>query len=98
MISVVILASQQYSPDPYINEKILYETFSRFGPLIAAPKVSRDDANLSKNYGFISYASFDSSDEAISNMNGQFLMNREITVQYAYNRGMLQKSDCTGLA
>ena len=72
--------------DAMVDEKILYETFSRFGPLIAAPKVSRDDANLSKNYGFISYASFDSSDDAITNMNGQYLMNREITVQYAYKK------------
>jgi splicing factor 3B subunit 4 len=72
--------------DAMVDEKILYETFSRFGPLIAAPKVARDDANLSKNYGFISYASFDSSDEAIANMNGQYLMNREITVQYAYKK------------
>jgi splicing factor 3B subunit 4 len=72
--------------DPMVDEKILYETFSRFGPLVAAPKVSRDDANLSKNYGFVSYASFDSSDDAIANMNGQYLMNREITVQYAYKK------------
>jgi splicing factor 3B subunit 4 len=72
--------------DPMVDEKVLYETFSRFGPLVAPPKVSRDDANLSKNYGFISYASFDSSDDAIANMNGQYLMNREITVQYAYKK------------
>ena len=72
--------------DAMVDEKILYETFSRFGPLVAAPKISRDDANLSKNYGFISYASFDSSDDAIANMNGQYLMNREITVQYAYKK------------
>ena len=72
--------------DAMVDEKVLYETFSRFGNLLAPPKVSRDDANLSKNYGFISYASFDASDEAIANMNGQYLMNREITVQYAYKK------------
>ena len=72
--------------DAMVDEKTLYETFSRFGPLVAAPKIARDDANLSKNYGFVSYASFDASDDAIANMHGQYLMNREISVQYAYKK------------
>ena len=72
--------------DGMVEEKVLFETFSRFGPLVAPPKVSRDDANLSKGYGFISYASFESSDDAIANMHGQYLMNKEITVQYAYKK------------
>ncbi|KAI6866593.1 hypothetical protein KC334_g19724, partial [Hortaea werneckii] len=53
---------------------------------IAPPKVARDDNNLSKGYGFISYADFDASDDAIANMHGQYLMNKEITVQYAYKK------------
>ena len=72
--------------DSMVEEKILFETFSRFGPLVAPPKVSRDEANLSKGFGFISYASFESSDDAIANMHGQYLMNKEITVQYAYKK------------
>ncbi|KAF2768477.1 RNA-binding domain-containing protein [Teratosphaeria nubilosa] len=72
--------------DSMVDEKVLYDTFSRFGPLIQAPKIARDDSNLSKGYGFISYADFDASDEAINNMHGQYLMNREITVQYAYKK------------
>lgn len=72
--------------DSLVDEKVLYETFSRFGPLVAAPKIARDDANLSKGYGFISYASFDASDQAIEHMHGQYLMNKEITVQYAYKK------------
>ena len=42
--------------------------------------------NAEKGFGFISYASFEASDEAIANMHGQYLMNREITVQYAYKK------------
>ncbi|RMZ00740.1 hypothetical protein D0860_07880 [Hortaea werneckii] len=72
--------------DGMVDEKVLFETFSRFGPLIAPPKVARDDNNLSKGYGFISYADFDASDDAIANMHGQYLMNKEITVQYAYKK------------
>ena len=72
--------------DSMVDEKILFETFSRFGPLVAPPKVARDEANLTKGYGFISYASFEASDDAIANMHGQYLMNKEITVQYAYKK------------
>ena len=72
--------------DAMVDEKVLFETFSRFGPLVAPPKISRDESNLSKGYGFISYASFESSDDAIANMHGQYLMNKETTVQYAYKK------------
>lgn len=72
--------------DPMVTEQTLYDTFGRFGSLVAAPKVARDDANLSKGYGFISFSNFEASDEAISNMNGQYLMNKEISVQYAYKK------------
>ena len=72
--------------DPMVDEKVLFDTFSRFGPFVTAPKISRDDANLSKGYGFIGYASFDSSDDAVMHMHGQYLMNKEVTVQYAYKK------------
>ncbi|KAI0024418.1 hypothetical protein F4780DRAFT_599877 [Xylariomycetidae sp. FL0641] len=72
--------------DPMVDEKVLYDTFGRFGTLIAPPKVARDDNGLSKGYGFVSYSSFDASDDAISNMNGQFLMNKDVSVQYAYKK------------
>jgi splicing factor 3B subunit 4 len=72
--------------DNMVDEKMLYDTFSRFGTLVQAPKVARDESNLSKGYGFVSFADFESSDEAIANMNGQYLMNQEISVQYAYKK------------
>ena len=34
----------------------------------------------------MSYASFDASDDAIANMNGQYLMNKDVSVQYAYKK------------
>ncbi|KAL8944389.1 MAG: hypothetical protein Q9216_000440 [Gyalolechia sp. 2 TL-2023] len=72
--------------DPMVAEQTLYDTFGRFGSLVAAPKVARDDANLSKGYGFVSFSNFEASDEAVANMNGQYLMNKEISVQYAYKK------------
>ncbi|KAJ9664989.1 Spliceosome-associated protein 49 [Coniosporium apollinis] len=72
--------------DPMVDEKTLFDTFSRFGGIISAPKIARDDANLSKGYGFVSFSNFEASDEAIANMHGQYLMNKEITVQYAYKK------------
>lgn len=72
--------------DSLVDEKTLYDTFSRFGPLLAPPKVARDDSNLSKGYAFVSFASFASSDDAINNMHGQYLMNKEVVVQYAFKK------------
>lgn len=70
--------------DPAVDEKMLLDTFSAFGEIIANPKVARDTDNRSKGYGFVNFASFDSSDAAIEAMNGQFFCNRPITVAYAF--------------
>jgi splicing factor 3B subunit 4 len=72
--------------DPMVDEKTLYDTFSRFGSLVSAPKIARDESALSKGYGFVSYSNFEASDDAIANMNGQYLMNKDISVQYAYKK------------
>jgi splicing factor 3B subunit 4 len=72
--------------DPLVDEKTLYDTFSRFGSLVQAPKIARDEAGLSKGYGFVSYSNFEASDDAIANMNAQYLMNKDISVQYAYKK------------
>ncbi|OOQ91505.1 spliceosome-associated protein 49 [Penicillium brasilianum] len=72
--------------DPMVSEQVLYDTFSRFGSLVNLPKIARDDNNLPKGYGFVSFADFESSDAAITNMNGQYLMNKQVSVQYAYKK------------
>ncbi len=73
--------------DPTVDEKLLYDTFSSFGTITQTPKVSRDpDTNIPKGYGFISYDSFEASDAAIEAMNGQFLMNKPLSVSYAFKR------------
>ncbi|KAI9887747.1 MAG: hypothetical protein M1823_000388 [Watsoniomyces obsoletus] len=72
--------------DPMVDEKTLYDTFSRFGSLVVAPKIARDDNGLSKGYGFVSFSNFEASDDAILNMHGQYLMNKEVSVQYAFKK------------
>ncbi|KAK9466444.1 hypothetical protein V1512DRAFT_168943 [Lipomyces arxii] len=72
--------------DPLVDERMLYDTFSRFGPLIAQPTISRDDAMQSKGYGFVSFDSFEASDTAIEGMNGQFIMTKPVTVTYAFKK------------
>lgn len=69
-----------------VDEKALYDTFSRFGTLQSQPKIARDESGLSKGYGFVSYTNFEASDDAIANMNGQYLMNKDVSVQYAYKK------------
>lgn len=73
--------------DPSVDEKLLYDTFSAFGTIVVSPKIMLDpESNRSKGYGFVSYDSFDASDLAIECMNGQYLCNRPIVVQYAFKR------------
>lgn len=54
---------------------------------IHSSQIARDPtAGTSKGYGFVSYTDFESSDAAVESMNGQFLMNKAITVQYAFKK------------
>ena len=43
-------------------------------------------AGVSKGFGFVSFDSFEAADAAIEAMHGQFLMNRAISVQYAFKK------------
>ena len=72
--------------DPQVDEKILYDTFSQFGQILRQPNIVRDDNNISKGYGFVSFDSFEASDAARDNMNGQYLLSKQITVEYAYKK------------
>lgn len=72
---------------PEVDERMLLDTFICFGTLIQTPKVAREEGTgISRGYGFVSYDSFEAADAAIEAMNGQFLGNRPITVNYAYKK------------
>jgi splicing factor 3B subunit 4 len=73
--------------DPDVDEKLLYDTFSAFGMIVNTPKVSRDpDSGISKSFGFVSYDNFESADAAIDAMDGQYLMNKQVSVSYAFKK------------
>jgi splicing factor 3B subunit 4 len=73
--------------DPDVDEKLLYDTFTAFGGIAQTPKIMRDpETGGSKGYGFVSFDSFEASDLAIECMNGQYLSNRAIIVQYAFKK------------
>ncbi|EJT74139.1 splicing factor 3B subunit 4 [Gaeumannomyces tritici R3-111a-1] len=72
--------------DPQVDEKTLFDTFSRFGQLVTPPNVVRDANNISKGYGFVNFDSFEASDQARDTMNGQYLLSKQITVEYAYKK------------
>jgi splicing factor 3B subunit 4 len=73
--------------DENVDERLLYDTFSAFGMMATTAKIARDPQNgISKGYGFVSYTDFEASDAALESMNGQFLMNKPIQVQYAFKK------------
>lgn len=69
-----------------MDETTLYNAFINFGNFVQPVKLQRDDAGNSKGFGFVFYDSFEAADQAIENMNGQFLMNKAIKVQYAFKK------------
>jgi len=72
---------------PEVDENMMYNTFTAFGGLITTPSIIRDpDTGTPKGYGFVKYDSFEAADMAIECMNGQFLCNRPISVQFAFKR------------
>lgn len=69
-----------------VDEKTLSDTFGAFGTVIDS-HVARDaDSGIAKGYAFVNYDNFESADAAIESMNGQFLCNKPITVQYALKK------------
>ncbi|EGG09973.1 uncharacterized protein MELLADRAFT_71116 [Melampsora larici-populina 98AG31] len=73
--------------DVNVDERMLYDTFNTFGTLVQTAKIARNPSTGQSNgYGFVAYESFESADTAIESMNGQFLMNKAITVQYAFKK------------
>ena len=61
--------------------------FSAFGRIIETPKIMRDvETELPRGFGFVSFNSFKASDLAIECLNGQYLCDKQIVVQYAFKK------------
>ncbi|KMT06711.1 hypothetical protein BVRB_7g158730 [Beta vulgaris subsp. vulgaris] len=70
----------------YTTEKTLAEAFSQFGQVIQAKIVHDRVSDRSKGFGFVTYASDDEADKALTEMNGIQLHGRVIFVEYAKPR------------
>lgn len=69
-----------------VDERLLSDTFAAFGQVIDSKVALDPDTGAAKGYGFVGFDSFEAADAAIETMNGQFLCNRPITVQYALKK------------
>jgi splicing factor 3B subunit 4 len=69
-----------------VDEKQLKDIFTAFG-VVLSTKIMRDpETGSSKRYGFVSFDNFDSSDEAIKKLNGQYISGKPIEVTYAFKK------------
>jgi len=72
--------------DQEIDEKFLFDTFSRFGAVLSCKIMTEEDSPVSRGFGFITFDSFESADLAIATMNGQYFGGKAITVSYAFKK------------
>merc|ERR1712115_7306 len=70
--------------DSEVDERVLFDTFSAFGVILDNPLiVSNPKSEYSKGHGFVSFNNFEDADAACNTLDGQYLMNRKIILQYA---------------
>jgi splicing factor 3B subunit 4 len=75
------------SLSPEVDERMLYDTFSRFGVIVSTPKIMRDsESGESKGFAFVSFGDFESADAAVAALNGQYVAGRPISVAYAIKK------------
>ncbi|KAF5188389.1 Small rna-binding protein 11 protein [Thalictrum thalictroides] len=67
----------------YTTEEHLSEAFSQFGQVIEATIISDRVTDRSKGFGFVTFASEDEAQKAITEMNGKVLNGRAIFVDTA---------------
>ncbi|KAI5955801.1 PAB1 [Candida jiufengensis] len=64
---------------PAIDNKDLHDTFSAFGRILSC-KVATDDMGQSKCFGFVQFETGEAAEDAIKNVNGMLLNDREVYV------------------
>ena len=69
-----------------VDEKTLKDVFSQFG-IVVSTKIMRDpETGKTKQYGFVCFDNFESSDNAIQHMKGQFLGGKPVDVSYSFKK------------
>ena len=72
--------------DVDVDEKLLADTFSTFGPLARQPHIAKESSGESRGFGFVNFENFDAADKAIDAMNGKFIMGQKVHVKYALRK------------
>nr|POE70455.1 glycine-rich rna-binding protein 4, mitochondrial [Quercus suber] len=67
----------------YTNDKGLSEAFSQYGQVVEAKVVMDRVSDRSKGFGFVTFASEDEAQKALTDMNGKALNGRVVFVDYA---------------
>ncbi|GMN64194.1 hypothetical protein TIFTF001_033271 [Ficus carica] len=68
------------------DDQSLKDAFSGFGDVVDARVICDRDTGRSRGFGFVSFASNESAESAMSTMDGQELQGRAIRVSYANER------------
>lgn len=66
--------------NPDVTAKQLDEEFAKFGEVVSS-KISYDDKNVSKGYGFVQFLSIQEAEAAINATNGKELWGKVVTVK-----------------
>ncbi|CAM9819433.1 unnamed protein product, partial [Phaeothamnion confervicola] len=65
--------------DTTVDNKALYDTFSLFGNILSC-KVATDEHGNSKGYGYVHYETAEAANEAIANIDGLLIANKQVHV------------------
>ncbi|KAI3794779.1 hypothetical protein L1987_37421 [Smallanthus sonchifolius] len=76
----------------YTTEKALLDAFSQYGQVVEANVLMDKVSSRSKGFGFVTYASADEAEKAITEMDGKTLHGRIITVELAKPRTQYNSS------
>lgn len=68
------------------DDRGLYEAFAPFGDITEATVITDRETGRSRGFGFVTYSSDESADEAVAALNGTSLDGRTIRVDVAQDR------------
>lgn len=63
--------------DQSVTQKALYDTFCQFGSILSS-KLATDESGNSRGYGFVHFETEEAAENAIQNMNGVTLYDKEL--------------------
>lgn len=75
---------------PSVDSKLLYDTFSMFGPIMSC-KVAVNDRGQSLGRGYVQYSTKKSANEAVIHINGKTINGRPLQVNHYLTREERQK-------